>query len=843
MKILKRLLLGAAGIATAAMLPMTSVAQDVSGEELIEEVTVTGTRSKPRTATQSPVAIDTFNSDQLDMQPHGDMTETLKNLVPSFTATPLTGDGSAMVRSTSLRGLPPDEVLLLVNSKRRHRSALIQHFGAAMSQGSHAADMGAIPSIALKNVEVLRDGAAAQYGSDAIAGVINFLLKDADEGGQVQVQYGQFYEGETSVMVAGNLGVSLGRDGFANLSAEYVDHEQLIRGHQPYDAQAAINAGISNVGTDSPYSGDSLAQTWGRPENSGLRTAWNLGVPLGDAGEAYAFGNYADTYHNYRFFYREVLTPTDPTALDGALRPMPLDPTDPSQGNFCWCDTLTGGFTPYLEGDFKDFSQVVGFRGEFANGTLYDFSGSYGMSRIDYTLNNTLSPTYGPDSNSNFRPGDLKAYETNLNADFSHPLSDSVNLAFGAEYRKENYIMFAGDTQSWIPGPWAEVGNLINPDTGTNYDTPPNGSNGLPGTPTDSAGRFVRDNWAVYVDVEWDISDAFLLQGALRFEDFSDFGTTTNGKIAARFNVSDAFTLRAAASTGFRAPTPGQSNLETIVLSFDADNAVQVLEGTLRPTDPLLIPLGGKALENEDATNFSIGFTAGIGDSFTVTADYYLVEVEDRIVKTFNIDVPNTPAFQDVDFNKVAFYTNGLETETTGFDIIGIWNLDWAGGATTELSLAFNHNDTEITKVNEIDTDGDPATPPVPPVSSGTIFNIENNLPENRVSFTVNHTMDKIGLTLRGNWYDETSDEQSGGLPVDSAIMVDIEARWYVNDTFTAILGANNVFDEFPDKIGVAQFPIKTGAVRQHQGLAYPRRSPIGYDGGMWYLKGVYKFN
>ena len=841
MKSFNRLLLGSATI--ALVFPAVTVAQDISGEETIEEVTVTGTRSKPRTATQSPVAIDTFNSAQLDLQPHGDMTETLKNLVPSFTATPLTGDGSAMVRSTSLRGLPPDEVLLLVNSKRRHRSALIQHFGAAMSQGAHAADMGPIPSIALKNVEVLRDGAAAQYGSDAIAGVINFLFKDADEGGEVQVQYGQFFEGEESIKVAGNIGLPLGRDGFVNVSLEWVDNEQLIRGNQPFDAIEAINLGFQNVGIDSPYDGDTLAQTWGRPENDGVRTAWNLAVPFGDDAEAYAFGNYADTYHNYRFFYREVVAadPSDSSEADSSLLPMPLDPTDPSQGNFCWCDVLTGGFTPYLVGEFTDFSQVVGVRGEFANGTLYDFSGSYGMSRVDYTLFNTNSPTYGPDSNRNFQPGDLKEYDININADFSNPVSDTINVAYGLEWREETYVMFTGDTQSWVPGPWAEVGNLIDPVTGTNYATPPNGSNGLPGTPSDSAGSFSRNNIAVYADVEWDITDNFLLQVAVRLEDFSDFGDTANGKLAARFNVTDAFTIRAAASTGFRAPTPGQSNLETIVLSFDAASAAQVLEGTLRPTDPLLVPLGGRALDAEEAVNISIGFTADIGDSFTVTADYYQVDVEDRIVKTFNIDVPNTPAFANVEFNKVAFYTNGLETETTGFDIIALWNLDWPGGSSTDLSLAWNNNDTEITKVNLIDTYDDPATPPIPPVSGGTIFNIQNNLPENRFSFTANHTMNNIGLTLRTNWYDDTSDEQSGRLPVDSAFLVDIEGRYYLNDNWTVILGANNVFDEFPNEVGTNAFP--TPSVRQHQGLPFPRRTPIGYDGGMWYLKGVFKFD
>ena len=840
MKTLYRLLLGSAAIAVA----FPTLAQEISGEEIIEEVTVTGTRSKPRTATQSPVAIDTFDSFQLDQQPHGDMTETINNLVPSFTATPLTGDGSSFVRSTSLRGLPPDEVLLLVNSKRRHRSALIQHFGAAMSGGAHAADMGPIPSIALKNVEVLRDGAAAQYGSDAIAGVINFLLKDADDGTEVQAQFGQFYEGEYSYKVAANAGFSLGREGFLNLSAEYVDHEQLHRGFQPADAQAAVDAGIPNVGIDSPYSGDDLAQTWGRPENSGLRTVWNLAMPLGDA-EFYGFGNWATTAHNYRFFYREVRTASDPNALDVSLRPMPLDPTDPDgdgipglpgafAGNFCWCDTLTGGFTPFLEGFIKDFSQVVGVRGEFANGMLYDFSGAYGMSRIDYRLNNTLSPTYGPDSNRDFEPGDLKAYETNFNADFSYPFTDTVNVAFGLEWREETYEMFAGDTQSWVPGPWSQVQLLINPDTGMNYDPQPNGSNGLPGTPTDAAGSFSRDNYAVYVDVEWDVTDDFLLQGAVRFEDFSDFGTTTNGKVAARYNVTDSFTLRGAVSTGFRAPTPGQSNLQTIVLTFDSTDGSQQLQGTLRPTDPLLAPLGGKALEPEDSDNISVGFSANIGDSLTVTFDYYTIEVDDRIARTFNIPIdPNDPNFAGANFTQVSFYTNGLDTETDGFDIVATWDLELTSGSDTSISLAWNNNETEVTGQNPVDDDGDPSTPGVNPVNDGTVFNIENNLPENRFSLNANHTWSDYGLTLRVNWYDDTIDERNAREPVDSGFLVDLEGRWYVNDNFTAILGANNVFDEFPNEI----------TTRLGNGLPYPRRTPIGYDGGHWYLKGVYNFD
>jgi iron complex outermembrane receptor protein len=276
------------------------------------------------------------------------------------------------------------------------------------------------------------------------------------------------------------------------------------------------------------------------------------------------------------------------------------------------------------------------------------------------------------------------------------------------------------------------------------------------------------------------------------------------------------------------------------VLSFDADAAAQVLEGTLRPTDPLLTSFGGKALEPEDATNLSLGFSLNLDNGFSLTADYYQVDVEDRIVKTFNLDVPDTPEFADVDFTKVAFYTNGLETETTGFDLVAQWSMDWSGGSSTDFSLAWNNNDTKITKVNAIDHDADPATDPIEPVSGGTQFNIQNNLPENRFSFSANHHMDRLALTLRANWYDDTIDEQSGRIPVDSALMVDIEARYDVNDEWTLVVGANNVFDEYPTKVGVDSFP--TPSVRNHQGLAYPRRSPIGYDGGMWYLKGVFNF-
>ena len=800
--------------ALCVSMPAVSLAQ----EEAIEEIVTTGTRGKARSATDSPVAIDSFNELQLDQAPHGDMTENIKNLVPSFTATPLTGDGSSFIRSTSLRGLPPDQALLLVNGKRRHRSALIQLFGAAMSGGSHASDMGPLPSIALKRVEVLRDGASSQYGSDAIAGVINFILRDDDEGGRLEAQYGQFNENdETSIKIAGNIGLPLGDGGFVNLSAEWTDNEQLIRGFQPAAAQAAIAAGIPKVGEDSPYSGDTLAQTWGRPESNGIRTMWNIMLPMGGDTEAYLFGNFSDMYGNYRFFYRGP--------GHSSLQPLPVDPTDPSQGNFCWCDVLPGGYTPWLEGEQLDSSSTAGLRGSWGE-TLYDLSFSWGRSKIQYTLNNTLSPSWGPQSNRLFTPGDLQETDSNLNFDFSRALGSNMNLGYGFEWRREEYQMFQGDDQSWMPGPWAEIGQLIDPVTGVEYASPPNGSNGLAGTPPRAAGRFRRDNVSVYGDLEWDISDSWLLQFALRFEDFDDFGTTTNAKVATRVNLTDRFTVRGAVSTGFRAPSPGQSNLETIVTTFDTDSGLQVNEGTLKPTDPLVAPLGGKALDAEDAVNFSLGFTTDLTDNLTVTLDYYFIEVTDRIAKTFNIDVSNDPNFQAAGFSSVAFYTNALDTETQGIDLVASWGIEYGGGSSGTINFAYNWNDTEVTGQNLVNG--------AQPVGDGIVFNIENNLPDNRMFLSYNHHWDSVMVTARVNWYDEASDER--GFPlvetVDSAATVDLEARWSPNDTFTWTLGANNIFNEFPNEV----------QSRQSNGLAYSRRTPFGYDGGMWYFRGTVNF-
>ena len=792
-------------------------------------VLVTGTRAAGRTSMKSPTPIDGFDNQTLRRQGNGDMTETLKNQVPSFNATPLTGDGAAFVRPTSMRGLPPDNVLVLTNSKRRHRSALISHFGAAMNVGAQAVDVGMIPSIAVKRLEILRDGASAQYGSDAIAGVMNFILKDNNEGVEFQVTQGTWMTaengrgGEQDITAAANIGLPLSDDGFLNISAEYSVRPELSVGYQHASAadgyqgwvQAAdkTNADGKYVGTQNVDDWQT-AMNWGRPENNGFRSVWNAGMTVGDGVEAYSFGNYADTYGEYSFFLRA-------TGKSGALTPIPLNPTDPSEGDFSWGDTYPLGFTPRLEGHGNDFSSVVGVRGEdlAGFGLNYDFSSSYGSHYIHYLLRNTLNLSWGPNSPHNMVIGDLQQEETNWNADFTYPMGD-ISLAFGTEWREEKYTMYEGQKEAWLAGPWALVHSLTYDSSGTDvnygYTAPGLAANGMPGTSPDAAGVWARQNTAFYADVEYELGD-LLVQAAGRFEDFSDFGTTTNFKVAGRYSLGNLATFRGGYSTGFRAPTPGQSNYTGVVTSFDGVTGMQVQEGTLKPTDPLSILMGGAALVPEDAVNLSAGFTTSMISGLNLSIDYYQIDVTNKIIKSRSLTVPEGSSAL---FSDIAMYTNNLDTKTSGIDIVADYNL-----GNTNIGLAVNTNNTEVVTQRLVNG--------VNPVSDDGVDNIENNLPKQRVTATVTQNIgDALSVMARVNYYGETIDERSGREVVDPTQLVDIELRYHVSDNLSVVFGASNALNTFPTQI----------ATRMSQGMPYPRRTPIGYHGGMMFTRLTYNF-
>jgi iron complex outermembrane receptor protein len=813
-------------VAAAAIgLPaQTTVAQE-SEDELIEEVITTGTSSaKPRSASDSPVPVDVLNADQFNaIGSTADLTDNLRALVPSYTATPATGDGSAFVRPTSLRGMSPDQTLVLVNGKRRHRSALVQFFAPAAGNGSHGVDVGMIPSIALKRVEVLRDGAASQYGSDALAGVINFVMKDAAEGGTLQVQAGEHFDGESSLKFAANIGFGIGETGFINASLEYIDNDALSRGIQRQtDEDRLLGAGVplSEIGADSPFGDSPFLQTWGRPETSGTRFFLNSGFDISSTSQLYARFSLAETEGRYRFFYRNEnhSTLTDPT-------------TDYRANGFTG---LPAGYTPYLDGDQDDASFIVGIDGEFDSGLLYDFSYSFGKNELDYFLNNTVNgslpligavdPTQPADcagangcaiSQMGFDVGGYAQEEVNLNADFSYAMSDSVNLAFGFEAREETFIAYAGEPRSYEGG----------------------GSSGFRGVEPANAGSFARDNVAIYADIEHDISDALLVQYAARYENYSDFGSTLNGKLAARFRISDGFAFRGAISTGFHAPTPGQSNVSTIITTFDGTTGNQVEEGLLPVSNPAAQAAGATALTEEKSLNISAGFTADFGDNWTLTLDAYQIEVDDRIYRTgdITITVPGSAEEQSV-----SFYTNVLEVEHQGIDLILNGGFDMGASSSLDLTLAYAYNTTDVTGQDLIIVE--PDEPPIQPVNDGLVEDIENNYPEHRFVLTGNAFIgDSFNIMARANYYGDHYDERGRigaavepSAKISSTIYVDLEAGYQINDNWRVVLGAVNVFDEYIDEIG------PPNSNRLSVGLQYPRRTVANYEGGSWYLRASY---
>jgi len=626
---------------------------------------------------------------------------------------------------------------------------------------------------------------------------MNFELKDADEGGNVEVTYGEFYEGESSLKVGANLGFKLTENGFLNASVEYSDNDALSRGVIRPDTQALLDEGVQGVGADSPFGDAPFTQTWGRPETEALRLAWNSGIELANGSELYSFGNYADTTGRYRFFYRNLAN----SAVTSTCAQNP---------SLSLCSV---GFTPFLDGDQTDMSVVYGLRGDFAGGTSYDFSIGYGKNELDYFLNNTINPDL-PLVNGvpvqDFDVGGYEQEEINLNADFSTILNDRLSLSYGVEWREETWTSLIGDANSGIGA-------------GPSGFTPP--------TPQD-AGKFSRDNFALYADLEQDVSDRWLMQYAIRIEDYSDFGSTTNGKIATRFNATDNFTLRGAISTGFHAPTPGQANISSVITTFDGVTGDLVLEGLVPATSDSAIAAGGRELVEEESTNLSLGFTTTLGSAWDLTVDFYNVEVDDRIYRTGDIPIPGT-----VD-NTLSFYTNALDLEHKGFDVVLNGSIDW-GNIDTSVTFAYAHN--------EIDVVGQSQVQGINPVSDATIEDIENNYPEDRFTLTTNtYLSESLSLLVRAKFFGDHFDERgtingeagNRSAEIDSVIYFDAEIGWQVNDGMKFVFGASNIFDEFVDEIeddGVF-------ANRQSVGLQFPRRTVANYEGGSWYIRGVYEF-
>lgn len=813
---------------------------DEEAQSELETVSVLGTRSTARSATESAVPIDIISARELHNQGATDVLDQLKVLVPSFNVSTIPIDDAAtLVRPANLRGLPPDNTLILVNGKRRHRSAVITFLGHGLSDGAQGPDISVYPSLALEQVEVLRDGAAAQYGSDAIAGVINFGLKRLDSGGAVEAFAGQYYQGDGfTQQYDAQIGLPLGTDGFATFTAEYRRADATSRSVQRDDAAEAVAAGYPNV--------PDPAQIWGSPEvKDDKKFVANLGLSTENY-ELYLFGNLADRETDGGFYYRNPTSRAGVYSNDGGNTLLvgsvsgascPSIALRDGAGNlipyatvaaqvaalpgdcYSFLELFSGGFTPRFGGQMQDAGLTGGIKGNWSGGWTWDLSASYGRNEIEFFMYNTVNASLGPNQPQGlfFRPGGNQQTEQNLNFDVGKTFS-SFHLAAGAEFRREKFETFAGDAGSTAIGPLTAQGFSI-------------GSNGFPGFNSVTAGESERDNWAVYVDVESQVSDQFLVAAAVRYEDYDDFGSTTNWKLTGRYDFNETFAMRAAISTGFRAPTPGQSNVSQVTTAF-IDGELRDT-ATLPPTNPIAQFYGGEALTPEESNNASLGLVWS-ADDWQVTLDWYRIEVEDRIARSTDFTLTDQDRAtliasgnpQAATLSRVGFFVNDFDTTTTGLDLVTSLETDHFGGNTT-YSLAFNWNDTKV----------DAFTPGI--ISEARVKKLEESLPKTKGFFTINHQRDQWNVLARlnyyGSFYEDHLDSdvvlaEDGGLPIfeGSTLTVDLEAGWEFDSGLYVRVGAQNVFDQTPDE-------NPWGAAVA--GAKYPVHSPYGFNGGFYYTR------
>ena len=813
---------------------------------LVEELTVVGSRRRDRSAADSPVPVDVIDGNDF-AQGDSNMDSLVASLVPSYNVSqePIS-DAATFIRPATLRGLAPDATLVLVNGKRRHRAAVIALLGSGISGGSQGPDISAIPAIALDRLEVLRDGASAQYGSDAIAGIMNFVIREDTEGATLDVKYGDHYMGDgNAVTIAGNIGMPMTDAGFANFSFEWKETDPTSRSEQRADAQGLISAG--NIDVRRP-----AAQIWGAPRyTDDFKIFGNLGMDVGGA-EAYAFGNWSERQVEGGFYYRNPHTrggvfrgdvvdgyPTVKVAdidwsdnPEGVVNNCPvvrimnnrpdrqaLTAVRRDPGCYSLIERFPGGFTPQFGAFIADTSITGGLRGETSGGWFWDLSASAGRSNAQFYIYNTINPqllSLGNDIPTHYQAGAYTEFDRVVNYDLSKPIEvdglfGAVNVAMGLEYRDETFKIENGEPNSFFIDPTlAAQGFGI-------------GSNGFPGFQPGDAGENTVKAYAGYLDLESNVTEMLLIGAAARFENYNEFGSTLDGKLAARLELVPEFALRGAISTGFRVPTAGQANLRNVTTEFNMGQLADI--ATLPPTNPIAVQKGAQALTPETSVNITLGAVASVGD-LDLTVDYYQIEIEDRIAFTsrFNLtpgDISSLLAAGVTDatsFTSVRFLSNQQTVETSGIDLVATLPFEFGNGSST-LTLAANFSEIDLTKFSPQFT------------SENRRLQIENGRPDSRFMLTWNHVQEHWRYMVRvryyGEYYDAPTNDGSVAYYPDPDALLDLEVAYDVSEDLMVLVGIQNALDTYPTENPAGEVA----------GLLYPENSPWGFNGGFYYLR------
>jgi len=761
----------------------------------LDEIVVTGTRTSGRSRLDTLAPVDVVGADALQRQGTSEVGTALANVVPSIDfPRPAATAGSDSIRPASLRGMSPDQTLVLINGTRAHASALVNVFGT-VGRGSAAVDLNTVPAMAIESIEVLRDGAAAQYGSDAIAGVVNLRLRQARSGGDARIDYG-FYDtqvdtangsrhvtGEHVVSASAWQGIRLGDDGYLTITGDYQGRRPTSRGD--------FDPNVNPPRVDSRFGDPDVKQYTGYANfGKGMNDVWTL------------YGWLGNQYRESESALLPVLATTAATNGVGTIYP--------------------NGFLPLIKVTSRDLNSALGVRGE-VGGWNVDAKVSYGRNDLKFNTNNSANYTYGAASQTSFYDGKSVYDQLLAGVDVSKKLDvlQALNVAYGIEGRRESFQIGAGEPASYNYGPAST--------------TRQPGAQAFPGfTPNNVVDKH-RQSVSAYTDLEAQMTEKLLIGLAGRAEHYSDFGNTENGKVSARYDFAPWFALRGTASTGFRAPSLQQSYYTSISSLLITGTSTAVLTGTYPATSAVAGSLGAKALQPEKSTNLSVGTVVRLG-GIDLTVDAYRIHVRDQISLSETLTAASSPQIAAVlapyHVSAARFFINGLASDTKGIDAVAHYRLQTQNAGIFDLTLAANVNDIEVTR-----------TPSVPLATGVALFgrkrivSLEDGTPGEKITGSVDWTGGNLGLTARVAYYGSVNypgttaafDAESGNRAI-----TDLEARFEMKKGLRLALGVNNLFDVYPRPIPIALNP--TGVA------AFSNYSPFGFNGRFLYARAGYSW-
>ncbi|SDL98899.1 iron complex outermembrane recepter protein [Janthinobacterium sp. OK676] len=788
----------AASLVACFSLPMQAQAQqELPAEGELQSVVVTGTFAKNRRTIDSESPIDILTSRDLQSTGSGELATVLARLLPSLNFARATGaDASDAVRPAQLRGLSPDQTLVLVNGKRRYTSAVVNVNGS-LGRGSAPVDLNAIPLAAIDHVEVLRDGAAAQYGSDAIAGVINIILKKGAAGGDVEVGYGQTQERDgKQKSIKGSAGFALGDDGWVRVSAEVAERDPTNRAGADFRNPLEPRYGKVN-------------QRYGDPESKPATIFLNSEYRINDNIDWYAFGNYGKRDTSAAATWRTALI-ADPNNSKQFVQRTPLFPE---------------GFLPLQNSTLTDQSIVTGLRGEAA-GWRWDASLNYGSNKFELDLDNTVNQSLGAASPTHFYAGSLKNEQTvfNLDAAREFPVSyftGPLTVAVGAEARHEKYSIGAGDAASYTGG----------------------GSQGFAGFRPANAGSHSRHNESIYVNLEAEATKNLSGGVALRHERYSDFGSTTSAKGSARYAFTDALSLRGTVSSGFRAPSLAQQYYTITTTNFQVVNGVNtpIETGTFAVNTPQARALGAQDLKPEKARNYSLGLQFQPSRNFTTSIDAYRIDIDNRILFSANLVLNNALksvlAAQGTPVGSGRYFTNAVDTRTEGVDIVSTYRIDLQDKNRLDLTVAYNHNKSKVQKI--ADNPAILTANNLKLIDRQSIDRITVASPKDKFSLAADYGFgiwNAHGVVTRYGSFTVPQNDVKLDQTYDPQWVLDVSGSVKLGKNWRLVAGIDNVTNRYPAQVTSA------GNLNVNGTQPYSIFAPNGFNGRYYYAKAGYSW-